>query len=72
MKWYLLTLFFFGKQACGGARLGKETDRIRMESDSDSTFYHIFTRIRIQIRMFSNTIKTDVSNSDTHLDICST
>jgi hypothetical protein len=32
-----------------------ETDRIRKESGSDSTFYHIFTRIRIQIRMFSNT-----------------
>jgi hypothetical protein len=27
-----------------------ETDRIRMESDSNSTFYHIFTPIQIQIR----------------------
>jgi hypothetical protein len=39
-----------------------ETDRIRMESDSDITFYHIFTRIRIQIRMLSNTM---LSNTDT-------
>jgi hypothetical protein len=33
--------------------VGMETDRIHMKSDSDITFYHIFTRIRI--RMFSNT-----------------
>jgi hypothetical protein len=35
--------------------LGMETDRIRMESDLDNNFYHIFTRIWIRIRMFSNT-----------------
>jgi hypothetical protein len=35
--------------------VGMETDGIRMESDSDNTFYHIFTRIWIRIRMFSNT-----------------
>jgi hypothetical protein len=26
-----------------------ETDRICMESDSDNTFYHIFTQIRMRI-----------------------
>jgi hypothetical protein len=31
-----------------------ETDRIRIESDLDSTFYHILTRLRIRIRIFSN------------------
>jgi hypothetical protein len=38
-----------------GELVGVETDWIHMESDSDNTFYHIFTRIRIRIRMFSNT-----------------
>ena len=37
------------------AKWRMETDRIRMETDSDNTFYHIFTRIRIRIRMLSNT-----------------
>ena len=32
-----------------------ETDRIRMESDSASTFYYILNQIRIQIRIFSDT-----------------
>jgi hypothetical protein len=32
-----------------------------MEEDSDNTFYHIFTRIRIHIRMFSNTNTKQVS-----------
>ena len=34
-----------------------ESDRIRMESDSDSTFYHILTRMRIHIRMLSDTMQ---------------
>ena len=34
-----------------------ESDRIRMESDSDITFYHILTRIRIRIRMLSDTMQ---------------
>ena len=34
-----------------------ESDRIRMKSDSDSTFYHILTRIRIQIQMLSDTMQ---------------
>ena len=34
-----------------------ESDRIRMESDPDDTFYHILTRIRIQIRMLSDTMQ---------------
>jgi hypothetical protein len=38
-----------------GLSLRMETDQIHMELDSDNTFYHIFTQIRIQIRMFSNT-----------------
>ena len=37
------------------AQLRMETDRIRMESDSNSTFYHILNRIRIRIRIFSDT-----------------
>ena len=40
-----------------GQGLRMESDRIRMESDSDSTFYHILTRIRIQIRMLSDTMQ---------------
>jgi hypothetical protein len=32
-----------------------EMDQIRMESNSDSTFYHILNRIQIQIRIFSDT-----------------
>jgi hypothetical protein len=32
-----------------------EMDRFWMESDSGNTFYHLFTRIRIQILMFSDT-----------------
>jgi hypothetical protein len=31
-----------------------DSDRIRMESDSDITFYHILNRIRIRIQIFSN------------------
>jgi hypothetical protein len=43
---------------------------IHMESDSDNTFYRIFTRIRI--RMFPEyEYKTDVSNSETHSNIYS-
>ena len=38
-------------------KLRMESYRIHMESDSDSTFYHILTRIRIQIRMLSNTMQ---------------
>ena len=34
-----------------------ESDRIPIESDSDSIFYYILTRIRIQIRMLSDTIQ---------------
>ena len=34
-----------------------ESDRIRMESDPDSTFYYILTQIRIQIRMSSDTLQ---------------
>ena len=43
-----------------GARasvLKMESDRIRMESDPDNIFYHILTRIRIQIRMLSDTMQ---------------
>ena len=38
-------------------RLRMESDRIRMESDPNSTFYHILTRIRIRIRMLSDTMQ---------------
>jgi hypothetical protein len=38
-----------------------------MESDSNSTFYHIFTRIRIQIRMFSNTNTKRTSRIRMHI-----
>jgi hypothetical protein len=38
-----------------GLYVWMKTDQIRMESDSDNTFYHIFTRIQIWIRMLSNT-----------------
>ena len=38
----------------GPLALRMEMDRIRMESDLDSTFYHILNRIRIQIRIFSD------------------
>jgi len=34
-----------------------ESDRIRMKSDSDSTFYHILTRIWIRIRMLLDTMQ---------------
>jgi hypothetical protein len=43
-----------GRERSGVARVGMETDWIHMESDSNITSYHIFTRIRIHIRMFSN------------------
>jgi hypothetical protein len=45
-----------------------------MESDSDSTFYHILIRIRIriQIRIFSNTVyKMNVIDLDFYSDIYS-
>ena len=38
-------------------RLRMESNRIRMESDPNSTFYHILTRIRIRIRMLSDTLQ---------------
>ena len=46
-----------------------ESDRIRMESDSDSTFYHILTRIWIGFGCCRIRCKTDVSNLDTDSDI---
>jgi hypothetical protein len=46
-----------------------ETDWIRMKSDSDNTFYHIFTRIRIWIRMFSNTDTKWMSRIRKHIQI---
>src|SRR5687768_16633351 len=33
----------------------RETDHVRMELDSDSTFYSILFRIRIRIQIFSDT-----------------
>ena len=38
-------------------KIRMESDRIRMESDPDSIFYHILTRIRIRIRMLSDTMQ---------------
>jgi hypothetical protein len=60
---YLVMEFFLGCYTCGGGlrvaagypTLRMETDKIRMESNSNNTFYHIFSRIQIWIRMFSNT-----------------
>jgi hypothetical protein len=49
--------------------VGMETDRIRMESYSDSTVYHIFTWIRIRIRMFSNTNTKRMSQIRIHIRI---
>ena len=43
------------KLAHASKELKMETDRIRMESDSNSTFYHILNRIRIRIWIFSDT-----------------
>jgi hypothetical protein len=47
--------------------LGVETGRIHVESDSNNTFYHIFTRIRIQIRIFSNTNTKQMSRIQKHI-----
>jgi hypothetical protein len=49
--------------------LRMETDHIRMKSDSDNTFYHLFTRIRIQIQMFSNTNTKRISPIRKHIHI---
>jgi len=49
--------------------VGMETDRIRMESNSDSTFYHILTRIQIRIRMFLNTNTKRMSRMWIHIRI---
>jgi hypothetical protein len=40
-----------------------------MESDSNSTFYHIFTQIRIRIRMLSNTNTKQMSRIQMHIRI---
>jgi hypothetical protein len=40
-----------------------------MKSDSGSTFYHIFTRIRIQIRIFSNMNTKRISRIQIHIRI---
>jgi hypothetical protein len=46
-----------------------ETDQIRMESDSDNTFYYIFTwNTNMDSNVLEYEYKTDVSNSDTHSD----
>jgi hypothetical protein len=37
-----------------GIDLGVETDRIRMDANSNVTIYHILARIRIQIRISSD------------------
>jgi hypothetical protein len=47
--------------------LGVETGRIHVESDSNNTFYHIFTRIQIQIRIFSNTNTKQMSRIQKHI-----
>jgi hypothetical protein len=67
----------FGWVACGGGlrvaagypTLRMETDKIRMESNSDNTFYHIFSRIQIWIRMFSNTNTKKMSWIQKHIRI---
>jgi hypothetical protein len=42
-----------------------EANQIRVESDSDSTFYHILTRIQIQVRIFLNmNAEQNLSDSD--------
>jgi hypothetical protein len=42
-----------------------DSDRIRTDTNSDVTIYHILFRIRIQILSNTNT-KMDISNSDSH------
>ena len=48
-----------GRETAAAAerRVRMESDRIRMESDLDSTFYHILTQIWIRIRMLSDTMQ---------------
>jgi hypothetical protein len=36
-------------------KVGMDSDQIRMETDSNVTIYHILIRIRIQIRILSDT-----------------
>ena len=42
-----------------------ETNQIRVESDLDSTFYHILTRIQLQVWIFLNmNAEQNLSDSD--------
>lgn len=49
-----------------------EFDQVRMKSDSDISFYHILTQIRIQILIFlKNKYKMDSLDLNSHSDIYS-